>query len=156
MTGGGGNNSFGGGPVTVDGNPATLINIAYTINSGSDEVYAYSVSAAGNHTIICSETGNSKPWYLNFAAAFYLTPAACTPLSIANIITRKDTIPHLTGGKITDTITTTVHNAMIYSNFENNNGQTGPFVDTWTGAKKLEQLHEGNGDRKSTRLNSSH
>ncbi|HXB12098.1 MAG TPA: hypothetical protein VNZ45_08950, partial [Bacteroidia bacterium] len=139
--------SPGAGPITVDGNPATFLQTGFDLdNSGVAEVWCYSAPAAGVHTIVCTETNYSYPPYgLNFAAAFYAT-GTCTPLSCSNVTPiTVNTITCVTGGTITGTVTTTIANSMIYCNFENNNGQGGPFVDTWTGATFLAQLHEGNG-----------
>ncbi len=102
--------------------------------------------AAGVHNIVCTEPPYFSPYTLNFAASFYAT-GTCNPLSIASLTSTiaYEVSPCATGGNITDSITTTVPGSMIFCNFENNNGQTGPFVDTWVGATKLYQLHEGNG-----------
>src|SRR6185312_3400278 len=137
----------GAGPVTVDGNPATHIATGFDKNnSGIAETYAYIAPAAGRHKIVCTETNYSYPPYgLNFAADFYVTGSG-NPLTIASLTNITiATITCTTGGTITSSLTTTIPNSMIYCNWENNNGQFGPFTDNWTGATKMGQLHEGNG-----------
>ncbi len=137
----------GTGPVTVDGFPATWIATAFNgNNSGVAETYAYLAATPGVHNIVCTEAGYSGPYYLNFAADFYAT-GTCNPLSIASLTsaTANSVSSCATGGNVTCSINTTITGSMIYANFENNNGQTGPFVDAWTGATGLGQLHIGIG-----------
>jgi len=136
----------GAGPVTVDGNPATHVLTAFdNNNSGVAETYAYGAATAGTHTIVCTETNYSYPPYgLNLAAAFYSTSGNIT-LAIPCFPDTNHIITCTTGGTVTTSITSHIPGSMIYCNFENNNGQTGPFTDSWTGATFLNQLHEGNG-----------
>ena len=135
--------SPGNGPVKVDGNNATHVITGFdNINSGIAEVYSYLAPTAGTHTITCTEPNYGSPYYLNLAAAFYET-GALSPLSAGT--STDATITCTTGGSISTSIATTTPGSMIYCDFENNNGQTGPFTDSWTGATKLNQLHEGNG-----------
>ncbi len=137
-------NGPGTGPVTVDGNPATHINTANIANSATAEVYAYSAPAAGLHTIVCTENGYNNPYYLNMAAAFYAT-GACSPITIASLTSSiKDTAGPL-GGTITGKITTSIAGTYVYGSFTCNNGLSGPFVDSWTGATFLAQWHVNNG-----------
>ncbi|HXB12369.1 MAG TPA: PKD domain-containing protein [Bacteroidia bacterium] len=135
----------GTGPVTVDGNPATWINTAFNgINSGVAETYAYLAPTPGVHNIVCTEAGYNSPYFLNFAADFYAT-GTCNPLSIASITSAIATTSCATCTGIPVTITTTIPGTMLFGNFENNSGLTGPFTNTWTGATSLSTLHIGNG-----------
>jgi hypothetical protein len=60
----------GNGPITVDGNPATFINMADGgYSTGGAEVYAYAAPTAGSHIVVCDESG----WWLpNPADHYYL------------------------------------------------------------------------------------
>ena len=132
------------GPVTVDGNNATLINSAMIGNSGSAEVWAYPAPAAGAHTIVCPETNLEAPYYLNFAAAFYTT-GSCTPLSISNLTSVENTVTDSTGGVIFNSITTTAPNSIVYCDAEMNTGKAAAYPVSWANANLLADLHEGNG-----------
>ena len=137
-------NGPGTGPVTVDGNPATLVAIANNGNSGTSEVYAYAAAAAGVHSIVCNENGYSYPPYgINFAASFYGTGCALTLASIDGTVV--NTIACTTGGSIQANITTLNQNEMIYCNAEINNGQAGNYPILWTNANFIASLHIGNG-----------
>jgi len=134
----------GSGPVKVDGNSATHLATAFVYYYAVAETYAYIAPSSGTHTIVCTEAPYNSPYYLNFAASFYASGTGY-PLTIASLTYNTATISCTTGGSITDTISTFIPNSMIYGNFDNNNGQVGPFTDKWTGATWLGQLHEGNG-----------
>ena len=123
----------GSGPVKVDGNPATHINTAHTGNAAVAEVYCYSAPAAGTHTIVCTETGYTSPYYLNFAASFYVT-GTCLPLSCSNLITTEAAIGNKT---VTDNITTTTPNEIIYCSAVSNTGKFHAYAMTFTGATRV-------------------
>lgn len=135
----------GSGPVTVDGNPATFIKAESAgIAQGTVEIYAYSASATGTHAIICTESGYDGSYYINGAAAFYVT-GSNIPLSFSNLSIRDTSIRCKTGGSITDTVTTPAPNSMIYCNVEVVDGilYSAPF--SWTNATFLSSIHTGNG-----------
>jgi hypothetical protein len=137
-------NGPGNGPVAVDGVNATLVSIANNGNSGTTEVYAKTVAAAGVHTIVCNESGYSyAPYGINFAAGFYVSGCALTLASIN--VTVVNTIACDTGGSIGANMVTTAANSMIYCSSEINNGQGGNFPIAWTNANFLASLHIGNG-----------
>ncbi|HXB10894.1 MAG TPA: hypothetical protein VNZ45_02825, partial [Bacteroidia bacterium] len=132
----------GSGPVNVDGNPATHINTAHVSNSACAEVYCYSAPLAGVHTIVCTESGYSSPYYLNFAASFYVT-GTCTPLSCADLITVETAVA---SGKVdTARITTTTPNEMIFCSAVYNTGIFPSNALIMSGVTNLGGLHEGNG-----------
>ena len=134
--------SPGAGPVTVDGNNATHINTAHVSNSAVAEVYCYNAATAGTHTIVCTETNYSSPYYLNMASAFYVT-GSCTPLSCDSLTTTETSVGF--GTSLNCTITTTVPNEMIFGSFVYNTGIFNPYAMTVTGATVTETLHEGDG-----------
>jgi len=134
----------GSGPVKVDGTPATYINTAFVYYYAVAETYAYIAPNAGTHTIVCTESPYSSPYYLNSAAAFYASGTGYS-LTIASLTNAQNTVSCVGGGTVTATISTSIPNSMIYDNFDCNNGQFGPFTDSWTGGTFLNQLHEGNG-----------
>jgi len=137
-------NGPGSGPVAVDGVNATLVSIANNGNSGTTEIYAKTVAAAGVHTIVCTETGYSYPPYgINFAAGFYTSNCALTLANITGTVV--NTIACVTGGSIQASIVTTQPNEMIYTSAEINNGQGGNYPILWTNANFLASLHIGNG-----------
>ncbi len=132
------------GPITVDGNNATLINTAVNGNSGIAEVWAYVAPAAGLHSIVVTETNFQAPYTINFAAAFYVT-GSCTPLSLSNLTSVETTVLDSTSGNITGTISTTAPNSMIYCNSEYNEVAPISYPISWTNATFLDDLHVGNG-----------
>ncbi len=139
----------GTGPVTVDGNNATQIAQAYINWGTSPIIYGYIAPNAGVHNIVCTETGYFYPPYgLNLAASFYVT-GSCNPISIPSITHSQNLISCVTGGPVTANITTTLPGAMIYGDFDNNNGQSGPITDSWTsvpaGITFINSQHQGNG-----------
>ena len=137
-------NGPGSGPVTVDGFAATLVSIANNGNSGTAEVYAYPAAVAGVHNIICTETGYSyAPYGINYAASFYTNGCVLNLASITGTVI--NTIVCTTGGSISQNITTTVANEMVYCAAEINNGQAANFPISWTNATFLATLHIGNG-----------
>lgn len=142
------------GPVTVDGNPATYIATAWDgNNSGVSEIYAYTASAQGKHTILCTET-NYIFAYLNFAAGFYTsTNAPLKPTDITAIKT--DSVRCLTGGSIKDSINTTQNNSMVYCDAIINTGNDTVYPVSWTGATFLDSMHVGNGYDASTAYTSA-
>jgi gliding motility-associated-like protein len=137
-------NGPGSGPVTVDGNPATLVSSATNGNSGSAVTYAYVAPTAAVHTIVCATTGYNSGYYINMAAAFYVT-GTCTPLSIASLFSTQNTIPCTTGGSVNTSITTTIPNAMIFTNCEINEGQPTTYPISWTNATFLGNEHTEDG-----------
>jgi large repetitive protein len=144
LDGYGSTNILDPGPVTVDGNNATLVNSAMIGNSATAEVWAYSAPAAGAHTIVCPETNFETPYYLNLAAAFYAT-GSCTPLTLSNLSSVENTVTDSTGGEIANSITTTAPNSMIYCDATFNTGDVNSFPISWANATFLDNLHEGNG-----------
>jgi gliding motility-associated-like protein len=137
-------NGPGSGPVTVDGNPATWIATANNGNSGSAMTYAYIAPAAGVHNIVCATTGYNFGYYINMAAAFYVTGSG-NPISIASLTNSINTIVCTTGGSINGSINTTVAGSMIYTNCEINEGQPISYPISWTGATFLADEHTENG-----------
>lgn len=140
----------GMGPVTVDGFPATKIALETELpwipsgNSGTAETYAYSAPLAGVHNIVCTEPNFSNPYYDNFAASFYCL-GGTTPLTVASLTYTKNVIPCNNGGSITDNITTTIPNSMIYCNAEYNEVTSATYSITWTNANFLQDTHIGYG-----------
>src|SRR5208282_3963990 len=135
----------GNGPVTVDGHPATQLAVEHSNNSGTCEVFCYSAPLAGVHNIVCTETGFAYPPYAaNFAAAFYETCTLQT-LKCSNLIYTMNVITPATGGSITDAITTTKPNAMIFCNSEINEGQFSAYPISWSPATFLQNTHVGDG-----------
>lgn len=134
----------GSGPVTVDGNPATHIITADTANSSTAEIYAYSAPAAGSHTIVCTETGYSSPYYLNFAASFYVT-GSCAPLSVDSLVPVAAYRCGLPGDTLTASLTTITPNEVIFSNMVANTGGAAGYGMIPTGMTKLDSLREGSG-----------
>lgn len=137
-------NGPGSGPVTVDGNSATYVKDAISGNSGCADVYAYVAPSSGTHTIVCSPSGYNGGYYNNFAAAFYCS-GGLTALTIASLTTSTVTIVCTTGGSITGNITTSVPNSAIYCSSEINEGQTGTYAISWTGATFLGDTHTEDG-----------
>jgi hypothetical protein len=133
----------GVGPVNVDGNSATHINTAHTGNSAVAEVYCYSAPLAGVHTIACTESGYTSPYYLNFAASFYAT-GSCTPLSCSDLITTETSVG-LTSHFDTDMITTTTPNVMIFCTAVYNTGVFPGNRLHLRGVTTLDTMHKGNG-----------
>ena len=132
----------GAGPVKVDGNAATHINTAHVANTAVAEVYCYSAPLAGTHTVVCTEPPYVTPYFLNFAASFYVT-GTCLPLSCSNLITTETAIGNKT---VTDNITTTTPNEIIYCSAVSNTGKFHAYAMTFTGATRvLGTLHEGDG-----------
>lgn len=134
----------GSGPVTVDGNPATHIVTADTSNSSTAEVYAYSAPAAGSHTIVCTETGYSSPYYLNFAASFYVT-GSCASLSVDSLVSVSAARDGAPGDTLTASLTTITPNEVIFSDMVANTGSSVPYAMITTGITKLDSLQEGSG-----------
>ncbi len=142
----------GTGPVTVDGNPTTMVKQVYQNWGTTATVVAYMAPAAGLHTVNCPTGGFFSPYFLNSATAFY---AINTPnlLSIASLTNAWNSIGCVTGGSITASITTTIPGTVIFCDFDCNNGQIGPFNDSFTsicspcnpGNAFLGKLHEGFG-----------
>jgi gliding motility-associated-like protein len=137
----------GTGPVTVDGNNATLINTSNSGN-GTAETYAYFSPTAGTHTIVCTETGyttlGTTAYDLNFACDFYATGTS-NLLSVASLTSAETFTACNVGGPISDNITTTIPNSMIYSNVLYNDAVSSADAITWTGATFLDDYHIGYG-----------
>ena len=133
------------GSVTVDGNPATQVASSSipTIDGGEALVWAYSAPAAGVHTIVVVETGFSASYNLNFASAFYST-GSCTPLGLSNLTTTQSTTG-VSSHSVSDIITTTEPNSMIYSTAEYNTGSYSSLDLSFTGALEEGGYHENNG-----------
>ncbi len=138
----------GTGPVKVDGNAATHLATAnvnlLSPSSGAAETYAYIAPAAGVHNIVCTETGNFNPYYLNQAADFYVTGTS-NPLTIASLTFTTNTTACQTGGPVTGTINTVIPNSYIYTNIEWNTGIPGPDPVTFVGGTHIGDFHIGNG-----------
>ncbi len=137
-------NGPGSGPVTVDGNPATHINTAFENNTGTAEVYAYSVPFAGTHTIVCTETGYATGYYINMASAFYTQGGACA-ISIDSLRSDTTLIDCTTGGSITGSIYAPIPGSMLYCACEINEGQPTTYPISWTGATYEGNEHTENG-----------
>ncbi len=132
------------GPVTVDGNPATLLGNDYTSNSGSASAWAYLAPAAGVHVISVTETGFSSPYYLNTAAAF-IGSAPCTSLSPSKTIVSVNAVA--TNTPVSATVATTNANNYLFASIETNTGITNVYSQVLTGAITAiaQGFHEGNG-----------
>jgi len=130
------------GPVLVDGDTAHHVNTAHVSNSAVSEVYCYSAPLAGTHTIVCGEASYSSPYYLNFAASFYVT-GTCIPLSCNSLISTETSIDH--GDYDTDYITTTTPNEMIYCSAVYNTGVFPGNRLFMRGTTMLDTMHIGNG-----------
>ena len=142
--------TIGTGPITVDGNNATWINTANSLlnppSTGAAETYAYIAPTVGVHNIVCTENGydGNSGYDINFAADFYVTNSVY-PLTLANLTSAETTVSCNTSGPITDNITTTKPNSMIYSNVEYNDGSRNNDPITWTNATFLADTHVGYG-----------
>ena len=130
------------GPVLVDGDTAHHINSSHIDNSAVSEVFCYSAPLAGTHTIVCSEVSYSSPYYLNFAASFYVT-GTCAPLSCGSVITTETYADNSLSD--TDAITTTTPNEIIYCSAVYNTGVFPGDKIILKGVSTLDTMHVGNG-----------
>ena len=128
------------GPVTVDGNPATQINMAHGGGfTGTAEVFAYACPTAGTHTIICDETGwfFNNEYFVNSAASFYAT-GYNTVLTLSSITS---SVNNAASSSFDASITTVLNNSMIYCDGLDNTGVSPAHPIIWTGATALSQFH---------------
>ncbi len=132
------------GPVTVDGNPATLLGNDFTSNSGSASAWGYLAPAAGVHVISVTETGFSSPYYLNTAAAF-IGSAPCTSLSPSKTVVAVNAVA--TNTPVSATVATPNANNYLFASIETNTGITNVYSQVLTGAITAiaQGFHEGNG-----------
>jgi len=130
------------GPVMVDGDSAHHVNSSHVDNSAVSEVYCYSAPLAGTHTIVCGEVNYSSPYYLNFAASFYVT-GTCTPLGCNSLTTTERYADNSLND--TDVITTTTPNEMIYCSAVYNTGVFPGDKIIMKGVSTLDTMHVGNG-----------